>query len=87
MAVLIVKAYESKQGAAGVGGAPASGEATGSADLASVSPWAKDAVARALALGLMQGKGEGRFDPAAGATRAETAQVVYRLLQLLERPE
>ncbi|WP_246578695.1 LamG-like jellyroll fold domain-containing protein [Cohnella xylanilytica] len=87
MAVLIVKAYESKQGTAGVGGAPASGEPTGPADLEAVSPWAKDAVARALALGLMQGKGEGRFDPAAGATRAETAQVVYRLLQLLERPE
>lgn len=48
----------------------------GFADQAEISGWAQDAALWARSAGLMQGRGEGRFVPAAGVTRAELAQVL-----------
>ncbi|GBG05792.1 hypothetical protein PAT3040_00277 [Paenibacillus agaridevorans] len=45
-----------------------------------ISNWAKKDVSRAIALGLMQGKGNGRFDPKSDAARSETAKAIYNLL-------
>ncbi|PRX67911.1 endoglucanase [Cohnella sp. SGD-V74] len=78
MAVMIVRAYEAKSGKK----APdASTGSTGFADERSISGWASDAVAAARVLGLVQGKGSGRFEPQHLTTRAESAQVVWRLLE------
>ncbi|MGG4142669.1 S-layer homology domain-containing protein [Paenibacillus algorifonticola] len=54
------------------------------ADASDISDWAKQAVALVTELGIMNGKNQNRFDPAAIATRAETAQVINKLLQKLE---
>lgn len=76
MAIMIVKAYEFKFGAeAAVGSDPSF------VDAESISSWAKDAVQMAEQLGIMQGRGEGRFVPKGSVTRAESAQVIIKLLQ------
>jgi endoglucanase len=84
MAVMIVRAYEAKSGKkapdASTGSTGWSGS-TGFADERSISGWASDRVAAARVLGLVQGKGSGRFEPQHYATRAESAQVVWRLLE------
>ncbi|THF75254.1 S-layer homology domain-containing protein [Cohnella fermenti] len=50
------------------------------ADAASIAAWAKEAVGRVAADGLMAGRPDGSFAPEAGATRAEAAAVLHRLL-------
>lgn len=80
MAVMIVKAYERMSGTVDGGDSAAA-----PSDADAVSTWAKDAVAKSLTLGLLKGKGEGRFDPAGRTTRAEAAEVVYRLLQQVQK--
>lgn len=45
-------------------------------DADKVSVWARDAVRWAVDQGILKGKGNGIFDPAGKATRAETAQVL-----------
>lgn len=64
------------------------GDVSKTADLAqqftdadSVSSWAKDAVAWAVAEGLIKGKGEGNVAPADLATRAEIATVLMRYMK------
>lgn len=59
-------------------GGPASALASFS-DRADVAPWAEDAMASLLSGGYIQGNG-GRLNPAASITRAEFAQVMYKLI-------
>lgn len=46
------------------------------------SQYAKDAIQQAAAIGLINGRSNGKFDPKHTATRAETAVVLYRMLDL-----
>ncbi|UQZ34430.1 hypothetical protein C2I18_13415 [Paenibacillus sp. PK3_47] len=49
-------------------------------DMASISPWAKQAVNDLQSMGLISGKGGNSFDPRGKVTRAETAKLIYGLL-------
>ncbi len=53
------------------------------ADEESISSWAKAAVKKAAALGLLKGKDGGRFAPKDVLTRAEMAQILDNLSQML----
>ncbi|GIP27140.1 hypothetical protein J23TS9_22700 [Paenibacillus sp. J23TS9] len=53
---------------------------TGFTDMNQVASWAKEAVERANKLGLMNGKGNHRFDPKGKVTRAEIAKMMYSLI-------
>lgn len=79
MAVMVVRAYRY---------AVANGEGMGMVapftDLTDAPAWAREAIGTAYALGLIQGRSETRFDPFAPMTRAESAQVAYNLLQMLD---
>ncbi|CAM4493200.1 putative repeat protein (TIGR02543 family) [Paenibacillus endophyticus] len=75
MAVLLVRAYEYKNGAIAATGQETADRVDGS----SISPWAVEGVNKAIAAGLLQGKGNGIFDPASDANRAETAQAILNL--------
>gem|GEM_PF-262255 len=82
MAVLLVRAYAlltGKEIAAGTD------HLAGYTDGEDVSGWAREAVNAAIELGLMQGKGGGQFAPKEEATRAETAMVIWKLLNLLKQ--
>lgn len=59
----------------------ADGQQSGFADSGSIQEWAKKAVAQVAELGLMQGKGENRFEAESFTTRAEAAVVVYRIFK------
>lgn len=52
-------------------------------DESQISDWAKDFVVQAVLLGIIQGKGEGCLDPQGTATRAELAQVLYNMKDLI----
>jgi DNA-binding beta-propeller fold protein YncE len=49
-------------------------------DQVSIASWAKQAVAQVKEAGITDGKGEGRFEASAPATRAEAAVMINRLL-------
>lgn len=56
---------------------------SGFSDKSQIAAWASDDVSKAAALGLIQGRAEGKFVPKGISTRAEAAQVIYNLrLQL-----
>ena len=50
-------------------------------DQNSVSPWAQDAVNHIAALGIVQGSGNGAFNPGDTLTYAEAASMVLKMLQ------
>ncbi|MFB9330040.1 InlB B-repeat-containing protein [Paenibacillus aurantiacus] len=77
MAVLLVRAYAYKNSAITAMGQ----ETTDLKDGSSISSWAVDGVNKAIAAGLLQGKGNGNFDPASEASRAETAQAILNLIK------
>lgn len=79
MALMLVRAYELAAGSAAAGNV----NAPDFKDAQQISGWARTGVNQAVAIGLMQGKGEGRFAPGSHTTRAETAQAIYNLLQLI----
>jgi|GEM_PF-2037604 len=79
MAVLLVRAYEYKNRAIAATGQ----ETAGLKDGSSISSWAVEEVNKAIAVGLLQGKGNGIFDPASDANRAETAQAILNLFTKL----
>lgn len=54
-------------------------------DSAQISPWAKDAVGKASALGLITGYPDGAFKPQASTTRAEAAVILSRCMKLAEK--
>jgi len=76
MAALLVRAMEYKNRKISYTGQ----ETSSLKDQASISSWAQESVNKALAAGLLQGKGNGIFDPTAEANRAETAQAILNLL-------
>lgn len=57
------------------------GSTSGYADAAQIADWADPAVGAVWSLGLMTGDTNDRFQPAAGMTRQETAEVIDRALQ------
>ncbi|WP_260182423.1 S-layer homology domain-containing protein [Paenibacillus baekrokdamisoli] len=78
MAAMIVRAYEHLH----AGDVPMSGSASFS-DMGDAKEWAKQAVAKAKELGLVNGNGSGQFQPFASGTRAESAKLVVQLSELL----
>lgn len=75
MAILLVKAYEVKQGKISV----TQDTLNTFKDQGDISAWAKEAVKKALTAKLMQGIAEGTFDAKSGATRSQNAQAIYNL--------
>ncbi|MFI8577150.1 S8 family serine peptidase [Rossellomorea aquimaris] len=49
-----------------------------------ISAFAKEAVYQANALGIIKGRSDNSFDPKADTTRAETAVMLYRMLNVLD---
>lgn len=52
-------------------------------DAGRISDWARESVARAVALGLIVGMGDGTFAPRSTATRAQACTVLLRLADLI----
>ncbi|MBW7459510.1 S-layer homology domain-containing protein, partial [Paenibacillus sepulcri] len=52
-------------------------------DSGKISAWAQEAVNEATGLGIIQGDEDGAFKPDALSTRAETALMLYRMLDKL----
>lgn len=77
MTVMLVRAYSKRSGTPAL----AAAEPAAFKDAAAISGWAKAAVDAAFELKLLQGDGKGSFLPRGNATRAESAQVIYKLLQ------
>lgn len=50
-------------------------------DMSTASDWAQEAILAATREGLISGRTDGSFDPHDTLTRAETAQLIYNLLQ------
>ncbi|MBO2943392.1 S-layer homology domain-containing protein [Paenibacillus sp. F411] len=82
MAAVLVRAYRYKyqSGHSEASGPTVSGELF--QDVSQISDWAFENVAEAISIGLLQGKGNGRFAPKDQVTRAEAAQALYNLLQI-----
>lgn len=59
-----------------------SGNTAAFGDTVSISEWARGAVYRMRELGVLSGKGNGRFDPKGYVTRAEMAKMMAQLIQL-----
>ncbi|THF77291.1 S-layer homology domain-containing protein [Cohnella fermenti] len=93
MAVMIARAlaFARAGGASGAGeqASVSGGAASGAgeqalatfADSGAISGWAREAVVSAVGAGILQGTEDGRFAPAAEASRAEAATMLKRLLQ------
>lgn len=77
LAVLLVRAYEWYTGSSIV----VSKELGSFADGGNVSAWAQSHVDKAVTVGIMKGQNAQYFNPLAYATRADTAQAIYNLLQ------
>ncbi|WP_372237750.1 S-layer homology domain-containing protein [Paenibacillus sp. P46E] len=78
MAVLLIKAYEYKAGQAASRGGLQS-----LTDSSLISVWAKSQVDQAVAHGIMQGVGDGRFDPQGLVSRAQSTQAMYNFLRAM----
>ncbi|MFC5529059.1 pullulanase [Cohnella yongneupensis] len=76
MAVMLVRALAVKNGKE----VPMASEGAAFSDRTGISGWALQSVDTAAALGLVHGNGKGAFAPQGKLTRAESAQVVYQLL-------
>jgi hypothetical protein len=50
----------------------------------SISDWAREAIEKAIVLGLIEGKEHNRLDPQGPTSRAESAQSIYNLLKSLK---
>jgi arabinogalactan endo-1,4-beta-galactosidase len=76
MAVMLARAAGYAADAASL---PLPADTPAYSDAGQISPWARDAVLRVTALGLMRGLPDGGFHPLGPATRAEAALTLYRL--------
>ncbi|CAM3531856.1 S8 family serine peptidase [Marinicrinis lubricantis] len=81
MAVMLVQAYGYAKGIDPA--AMGDSQQTEFVDENQASLWSREAVRAVDELGLMAGDEQGRFLPKQGASRAETAAVVHRLMNLL----
>lgn len=77
MAVMLIRAYAVMNGLESPNGT----DGNPFKDSHSIASWAQQSVSEAAALGLLQGKGSGLFAPKDRLTRAESAQVIWKLLQ------
>jgi hypothetical protein len=76
MTAMVVRAYEAKAGKK-----MKSTKTADFSDMSAVNVWAKEYVNVAAELDLVHGHQQGVFEPSGVATRAESAQVIYNLLQ------
>jgi len=70
------------RGAKAAGKDGGSGSLTGYSDAGSVADWAADAVRWAVGAGLIKGNDANQLSPKAGVTRAETAQILLRFMNM-----
>ncbi|KEO84817.1 S-layer homology domain-containing protein [Tumebacillus flagellatus] len=75
MATMLMRAYAVKSGQQADGLAD-----LGFSDASDISPWAKAAIQAAVKLGFLAGEDESHFVPQGQTTRAESAQVISKLL-------
>jgi hypothetical protein len=54
-------------------------------DYKNISSWAKQAVKTTYELGIFKGDANGNFNPKENCTREELAEVIYRILQLINK--
>lgn len=73
---LAVMLYRCAKPSGGVGG-----DLSAFPDGNAVAEWARDAVSWAVSEGLLRGGADGRLNPNAGVTRAETAQMLMRFME------
>lgn len=78
MALMLMRAYRAQATDAEAAAPPAAIR-----DLARVSAWAAKDVQAALSLGLLKGRADGSFAPAASASRADSAQAILNLADRL----
>ncbi|MVO98809.1 phosphodiester glycosidase family protein [Paenibacillus lutrae] len=81
MAAMIVRAYRHASAQRSGTGADAGG--AGFADVETAPAWAKEAIASAYSLGLVDGRTDSLFQPQGVTTRAESAQVIFKLMNKL----
>ncbi|OUS74806.1 hypothetical protein B1748_20925 [Paenibacillus sp. MY03] len=79
MAVMLFRAFVRLTGQT----SDASGALDRFIDADRIATWAQDDINQVLAIGLMQGKGNGVFDPKAHTSRAEAIQAILNLLENL----
>lgn len=79
MAVMLMRAYRHST----VADKAANRLSVAFRDTAGLRPWAAEAIADAAGLGLLKGRSDHTFEPAALVTRAEGAQAIYNLLSNL----
>lgn len=72
MAIIAMSAYELKMGELSTG-------KINCEDVDDISSWAIDAVSKAYTAGIINGKGDNRFEPKTNTTRAEAATVIIRI--------
>ncbi|MCI9626882.1 MAG: hypothetical protein HFI90_08915 [Clostridia bacterium] len=78
MAKIVVKAYAYRGKTL-----PETEESAAFTDEETISGWARETVAQAVKLGLIQGYETGEFLPQAGLLREQAAVVLYRLMEIL----
>ncbi|QNK58737.1 S-layer homology domain-containing protein [Paenibacillus sp. PAMC21692] len=79
MAAMIVRSYE-----VATGKKPSEGAASEFADIAATPEWAQSAINTAHSLGLVNGKSATSFEPLQNGTRAESAMLIFNLLNAIE---
>ena len=77
MAIIAMSAYELKMG-------EISADKIDCADVNDINSWAIDAVSKAYTAGIINGKGDNRFEPKTNTTRAEAATVIIRIVDKME---
>ncbi|RAV19664.1 S-layer homology domain-containing protein [Paenibacillus contaminans] len=77
MAVMLVRAWELLSGSR-----KQAGNTEPIGDVGQASVWAQEPIRYALEQGLLNGRGDGRFDPMGSTSRAESAQAIFNLLGL-----
>jgi hypothetical protein len=79
MAAMIMRSYS-----IATGKKPSEGPASDFTDLAASPQWAQSAISTAHSLGLVKGKSATAFQPLQSGTRAESAMLIFNLLNIIE---
>lgn len=77
MAIIAMSAYELKMG-------EISADKIDCEDVDDINSWAIDAVSKAYTAGIINGKGDNKFEPKTNTTRAEAATVIIRIVDKME---